>query len=173
MRETFLRGSTAEAALQSRLTNAVGGQTRHELHWALHPSDRRTHHFLAQSKEEFCIACHTSASRVGVDKPCHGHVLPTTAIAIPFILCKRRLPDHRVPPPGSLLPKTNTMAGHFNGAWHNMHGNGLPYRPPPTVDEAIPYSPFTSIIPFSLGQYLNLTETLLQHCSLTCYRSVC
>ncbi|KAJ4379851.1 Sister chromatid cohesion protein 2 [Didymella sp. IMI 355093] len=31
-----------------------------------------------------------------------------------------------------------------------MQGHGLPYRPPPTVDEAIPYSPFTSIIPFSL-----------------------
>ncbi|KAF9694453.1 hypothetical protein EKO04_007309 [Ascochyta lentis] len=42
------------------------------------------------------------------------------------------------------------MAEHFDDAWHNMQGNGIPYRPPPTVDEAIPYSPFTSIIPFSL-----------------------
>ncbi|KAH8728819.1 sister chromatid cohesion protein-like protein Mis4 [Phaeosphaeriaceae sp. PMI808] len=33
--------------------------------------------------------------------------------------------------------------------WHNLNGGGLAYRPPPTVDEAIPYSPFTSIIPFS------------------------
>ncbi|KAF1924302.1 uncharacterized protein M421DRAFT_424939 [Didymella exigua CBS 183.55] len=42
------------------------------------------------------------------------------------------------------------MDGHYNGAWHNMQHQGMPYRPPPTVDEAIPYSPFTSIIPFSL-----------------------
>ncbi|KAJ4355324.1 Sister chromatid cohesion protein 2 [Ascochyta clinopodiicola] len=42
------------------------------------------------------------------------------------------------------------MAGHFDDAWHNVQGNGIAYRPPPTVDEAIPYSPFTSIIPFSL-----------------------
>ncbi|KAH6614304.1 sister chromatid cohesion C-terminus-domain-containing protein [Boeremia exigua] len=41
------------------------------------------------------------------------------------------------------------MAGHFD-AWHSVQGNGIPYRPPPTVDEAIPYSPFTSIIPFAL-----------------------
>ncbi|KAF2129576.1 hypothetical protein P153DRAFT_316672 [Dothidotthia symphoricarpi CBS 119687] len=39
------------------------------------------------------------------------------------------------------------MAGYGNDHWHN--GGGLPYRPPPTVDEAIPYSPFTSIVPFS------------------------
>ncbi|CAN9280717.1 unnamed protein product [Alternaria alternata] len=38
----------------------------------------------------------------------------------------------------------------MNGNWHNGNGGGLPYRrPPPTVDEALPYSPFTSIIPFS------------------------
>ncbi|KAF2626783.1 sister chromatid cohesion protein-like protein Mis4 [Macroventuria anomochaeta] len=42
------------------------------------------------------------------------------------------------------------MARHLDGAWHNLQGNGIPYRPPPTVDEAIPYSPFTSMIPFSL-----------------------
>ncbi|KAH9874546.1 hypothetical protein IAQ61_003735 [Plenodomus lingam] len=36
-----------------------------------------------------------------------------------------------------------------NGNWHNANGGGLPYRRPPTVDEALPYSPFTSIIPFS------------------------
>ncbi|KAL6710290.1 Sister chromatid cohesion protein 2 [Coniothyrium glycines] len=41
------------------------------------------------------------------------------------------------------------MAGQQNGDWHNANGVGLPYRPPPTVDEALPYSPFTSIIPFS------------------------
>ncbi|KAF2121441.1 sister chromatid cohesion C-terminus-domain-containing protein [Lophiotrema nucula] len=35
-----------------------------------------------------------------------------------------------------------------NGNWHNANGNGLPIRPP-TVDEALPYSPFTSIVPFS------------------------
>ncbi|CAA9964726.1 sister chromatid cohesion protein mis4 [Pyrenophora teres f. maculata] len=38
----------------------------------------------------------------------------------------------------------------MNGNWHNVNGGGLPIRrPPPTVDEALPYSPFTSIIPFS------------------------
>ncbi|KAL1798707.1 hypothetical protein ACET3X_002744 [Alternaria dauci] len=38
----------------------------------------------------------------------------------------------------------------MNGNWHNGNGGGLPHRrPPPTVDEALPYSPFTSIIPFS------------------------
>ncbi|KAG9194655.1 hypothetical protein G6011_04690 [Alternaria panax] len=38
----------------------------------------------------------------------------------------------------------------MNGNWHNGGGGGLPYRrPPPTVDEALPYSPFTSMIPFS------------------------
>ncbi|KAF3003804.1 Sister chromatid cohesion protein 2 [Curvularia kusanoi] len=42
------------------------------------------------------------------------------------------------------------MAGHFDDAWHNMQGHGLAYRPPPTANEAIPYSPFTSIIPFGL-----------------------
>ncbi|KAF1839498.1 hypothetical protein BDW02DRAFT_635774 [Decorospora gaudefroyi] len=34
-----------------------------------------------------------------------------------------------------------------SGNWHNAAG--LAYRRPPTVDEALPYSPFTSIIPFS------------------------
>ncbi|PVI03510.1 sister chromatid cohesion protein-like protein Mis4 [Periconia macrospinosa] len=33
--------------------------------------------------------------------------------------------------------------------WHNGNGGGLPFRPPPTVDEALPYSPFTSVVPFS------------------------
>ncbi|RAR10370.1 sister chromatid cohesion protein mis4 [Stemphylium lycopersici] len=38
----------------------------------------------------------------------------------------------------------------MNGNWHNTNGGGLPIgRPPPTVDNALPYSPFTSIIPFS------------------------
>ncbi|USP76026.1 hypothetical protein yc1106_03300 [Curvularia clavata] len=38
----------------------------------------------------------------------------------------------------------------MNGDWHNVNGGGLPFRrPPPTVDDALPYSPFTSIIPFS------------------------
>ncbi|KAH7088884.1 sister chromatid cohesion protein-like protein Mis4 [Paraphoma chrysanthemicola] len=41
------------------------------------------------------------------------------------------------------------MSGYENGNWHNANGGGLAYRPPPTVDEALPYSPFTSIIPFS------------------------
>jgi len=55
-------------------------------------------------------------------------------------------------PTAAIAVKTNIMAGHFDDAWLNMQGNGVPYRPPPTVDEAIPYSPFTSIIPFALGQ---------------------
>ncbi|KAF2019994.1 hypothetical protein BU24DRAFT_406595 [Aaosphaeria arxii CBS 175.79] len=40
---------------------------------------------------------------------------------------------------------------HMNGVdgnWHNASGGGIPFRPP-TVHEALPYSPFTSIIPFS------------------------
>ncbi|KAF2032695.1 hypothetical protein EK21DRAFT_60193 [Setomelanomma holmii] len=41
------------------------------------------------------------------------------------------------------------MSGYEHGNWHNANGAGLVYRPPPTVDEALPYSPFTSIIPFS------------------------
>lgn len=41
------------------------------------------------------------------------------------------------------------MADAQNGNWHHANGGGLPYRRPPTVDEALPYSPFTSIIPFS------------------------
>ncbi|KAF1939061.1 hypothetical protein EJ02DRAFT_436669 [Clathrospora elynae] len=41
------------------------------------------------------------------------------------------------------------MAAYSNGDWHNANGGGLPHRRPPTVDEALPYSPFTSIIPFS------------------------
>ncbi|KAF2688173.1 hypothetical protein K458DRAFT_428917 [Lentithecium fluviatile CBS 122367] len=40
------------------------------------------------------------------------------------------------------------MAAHQNGDWHNANGGGLPFRPP-TVDEALPYSPFTSVVPFS------------------------
>ncbi|KAJ8118742.1 hypothetical protein OPT61_g353 [Boeremia exigua] len=42
------------------------------------------------------------------------------------------------------------MTEHISDAWYTMQDNGIPYRPPPTVDEAIPYSPFTSIIPFAL-----------------------
>jgi cohesin loading factor subunit SCC2 len=34
--------------------------------------------------------------------------------------------------------------------WHTTNGGGLPFRPP-TVDEALSYSPFTSIMPFSPG----------------------
>ncbi|CAO2654791.1 Nn.00g115240.m01.CDS01 [Neocucurbitaria sp. VM-36] len=41
------------------------------------------------------------------------------------------------------------MSASENSNWHNAIGGGLPYRRPPTVDEALPYSPFTSIIPFS------------------------
>ena len=43
------------------------------------------------------------------------------------------------------------MDDHQNGNWHNVNGGGLPLRPP-TVDEALPYSPFTSVVPFSPGQ---------------------
>ena len=55
-----------------------------------------------------------------------------------------------------------TMSDYANGNWHNLNGGGLPYRRPPKVDEALPLSPFTSIIPFSPGPYLAFT------CSLTC-----
>ncbi|KAF1972182.1 sister chromatid cohesion protein-like protein Mis4 [Bimuria novae-zelandiae CBS 107.79] len=41
------------------------------------------------------------------------------------------------------------MSGYPNGNWHTANGGGLPIRRPPTVDEALPYSPFTSIVPFS------------------------
>ncbi|KAH7130471.1 sister chromatid cohesion protein-like protein Mis4 [Dendryphion nanum] len=40
------------------------------------------------------------------------------------------------------------MSGYNNGHWHTANGGGLPLRPP-TVDEALPYSPFTSLMPFS------------------------
>ncbi|KAJ4352383.1 Sister chromatid cohesion protein 2 [Didymosphaeria variabile] len=40
------------------------------------------------------------------------------------------------------------MSGYPNGDWHTANGGALPFRPP-TVDEALPYSPFTSIVPFS------------------------
>ncbi|KAF2451351.1 hypothetical protein P171DRAFT_515385 [Karstenula rhodostoma CBS 690.94] len=40
------------------------------------------------------------------------------------------------------------MSAYPNGDWHTANGRGLPFRPP-TVDEALPYSPFTSIVPFS------------------------
>ncbi|KAF1955793.1 sister chromatid cohesion protein-like protein Mis4 [Byssothecium circinans] len=40
------------------------------------------------------------------------------------------------------------MAGYDPNNWHNANGGGLPFRPP-TVDEALPYSPFTSVVPFS------------------------
>ncbi|KAF2788722.1 hypothetical protein K505DRAFT_378703 [Melanomma pulvis-pyrius CBS 109.77] len=36
------------------------------------------------------------------------------------------------------------MSGPSNGSWHSA----MPFRPP-TVDEALPYSPFTSVVPFS------------------------
>ncbi|KAF2703334.1 hypothetical protein K504DRAFT_495745 [Pleomassaria siparia CBS 279.74] len=39
-----------------------------------------------------------------------------------------------------------TASGNVN--WHTANGGGLPFRPP-TVDEALPYSPFTSVVPFS------------------------
>ena len=111
--------------------------------------------FTCIAKEVLCGNCHTSASFAGVDKLCHGHVLLTTAIAIPFNLYQPAINAIYLStelPTEITAIKTNNMAGHFNGAWHNMQGNGIPYRPAPTVDEAIPYSPFTSIIPFSLGQ---------------------
>ncbi|KAF1846701.1 sister chromatid cohesion protein-like protein Mis4 [Cucurbitaria berberidis CBS 394.84] len=41
------------------------------------------------------------------------------------------------------------MATFENANWHNANGSGLPYRRPPTVNEALAHSPFTSIIPFS------------------------
>ncbi|KAF1994424.1 sister chromatid cohesion protein-like protein Mis4 [Amniculicola lignicola CBS 123094] len=40
------------------------------------------------------------------------------------------------------------MSGSNNAHWHTFNGGGLPFRPP-SVDEALPYSPFTSIVPFS------------------------
>ncbi|KAF2747680.1 hypothetical protein M011DRAFT_467291 [Sporormia fimetaria CBS 119925] len=39
------------------------------------------------------------------------------------------------------------MSDTPNGGWNSANGR-LPFRPP-TVDEALPYSPFTSVIPFS------------------------
>lgn len=90
-----------------------------------------------------------------MDELCHGHALPNPAIANPFNLYRPSTLGICLPtelPTGPTAFETDMMAGHFDAAWHNMQGNGLPYRPPPTVDEAIPYSPFTSIIPFALGQ---------------------
>ena len=43
------------------------------------------------------------------------------------------------------------MAAYPNGDWHNANGRGIAFRPP-TVDEALPYSPFTSVVPFSPGR---------------------
>ncbi|KAH7395141.1 sister chromatid cohesion C-terminus-domain-containing protein [Phaeosphaeria sp. MPI-PUGE-AT-0046c] len=40
------------------------------------------------------------------------------------------------------------MSGPDMSNWHNANGVGLALRPPPTVDEAAMYSPFTSIMPF-------------------------
>ncbi|PSN62041.1 hypothetical protein BS50DRAFT_680336 [Corynespora cassiicola Philippines] len=40
------------------------------------------------------------------------------------------------------------MSSYPNGNWHGANGGGLPFRPP-TVEEALPYSPFTSVVPFS------------------------
>ncbi|KAF2873723.1 sister chromatid cohesion C-terminus-domain-containing protein [Massariosphaeria phaeospora] len=40
------------------------------------------------------------------------------------------------------------MSSSYTGNWHNANGGGLPFRPP-TVDEALPFSPFTSVVPFS------------------------
>lgn len=51
------------------------------------------------------------------------------------------------------------MAGNVIEDWRSAHGGALPFRPP-TVDEAIPYSPFTSIVPFSPGELLLFTSTL-------------
>ena len=46
--------------------------------------------------------------------------------------------------------------------WHNGNrGGGLPFRPPPTVDEALPYSPFTSVVPFSPGEQSSFTSNSL------------
>jgi hypothetical protein len=67
-------------------------------------------------------------------------------------------------PAGSLHPTTHTMADHQNGDWHNANGHGLAFRPP-TVDEALPLSPFTSVVPFAPGQSLTFTCRLAP-CSL-------
>jgi hypothetical protein len=55
--------------------------------------------------------------------------------------------------PPAQRQSTAAMAAYPNGDWHDANGNGLPFRPP-TVDEALPYSPFTSIVPFSPGPLL-------------------
>jgi len=57
--------------------------------------------------------------------------------------------------------KCSTPQAAMDGDWHHANGGGLPFRrPPPTVDEALPYSPFTSIIPFSPGASLYFTRAL-------------
>ncbi|ORX95788.1 sister chromatid cohesion C-terminus-domain-containing protein [Clohesyomyces aquaticus] len=40
------------------------------------------------------------------------------------------------------------MSAPNNTSWHTTNGGALPFRPP-TVDEALPYSPFSSVVPFS------------------------
>lgn len=59
------------------------------------------------------------------------------------------------------------MANVVNGGWHNVNGSGLSHRRPPTVDEALPYSPFTSIIPFSSGKSLAVTYASYSACHLS------
>ncbi|KAF2473891.1 uncharacterized protein BDR25DRAFT_256887 [Lindgomyces ingoldianus] len=40
------------------------------------------------------------------------------------------------------------MSASNGSSWHTANGAALPFRPP-TVEEALPYSPFSSIVPFS------------------------
>ncbi|KAF2188090.1 hypothetical protein K469DRAFT_737494 [Zopfia rhizophila CBS 207.26] len=40
------------------------------------------------------------------------------------------------------------MSARNHANWHTANGGALPFRPP-TVDDALPYSPFSSIVPFS------------------------
>ncbi|KAL5418032.1 hypothetical protein PMIN06_004879 [Paraphaeosphaeria minitans] len=46
------------------------------------------------------------------------------------------------------MQSTVAMSAYPNGDWHTANGISLPFRPP-TVDEALPFSPFSSIVPFS------------------------
>ena len=108
-----------------------------------------------------------------VDELCHGHVLLNPALAnlatVSGCLSSAFCLTSELPAEAH-ESEVNTMAGHFDDAWHNMQGQGLAYRPPPTANEAIPYSPFTSIIPFALGRCSTFTRGIATAGSLTCYR---
>jgi cohesin loading factor subunit SCC2 len=59
------------------------------------------------------------------------------------------------------------MAGFDANNWHNVNGGRIPFRAP-TVDEALPYSPFTSVVPFSPGPYSTFTCKSLRHLISPC-----